>query len=177
MEQDPRRLAVDRLPAHGYHPGWIDNACERRKGSKRECLNIEISTLASFTEDSEPKIPEMRLAITVHIPAALREFTTGRAVVEVSSSEGTVSDALAALWSLHPGVRDRVINEQGQLRQHINIFVGNEHIRYTGGLATPVHDGSQISIVPAVSGGNLSLCGGGRIRPPRRVRATRRGGA
>lgn len=89
------------------------------------------------------------------IPGALREFTGGRAVVEVPISNGTVSDALTALWNLHPGVRDRVIDEQGQLRQHINIFVGNEHIRYTGGLATQVHDGSQISIVPAVSGGNL----------------------
>ena len=70
--------------------------------------------------------------------------------------KGTVSDALTALWTLHPGVRDRVINEQGQVRQHINIFVGDENMRYTGGLATPVSDGSQISIVPAVSGGNCS---------------------
>jgi len=93
--------------------------------------------------------------ITFHIPGTLREFTGGRAVVEISNLSGTISDALASLWTLHPGVRDRVINEQGQLRQHINIFVGNENIRYTGGLATPVFEGSQISIVPAVSGGNL----------------------
>lgn len=92
--------------------------------------------------------------LSFQIPGALREFTGGRAVVEVSVSNGTVSDALTALWNLHPGVRDRVINEQGQLRQHINIFVGNEHIRYTGGLATPVSKGAEISIVPAVSGGD-----------------------
>jgi len=91
--------------------------------------------------------------ITFHIPAALREFTGGKALVEISMSESTVSDALTALWRLHPGVRDRVINEQGQVRQHINIFVGNEHIRFTGGLATRLEEGSQISIVPAVSGG------------------------
>ncbi len=91
--------------------------------------------------------------ISFQIPAALREFTGGRAVIEVSMTKGTVSDALTALWNLHPGVRDRVLNEQGQLRQHSNIFVGNEHIRYTGGLATPVSEGAQISIVPAVSGG------------------------
>jgi len=97
----------------------------------------------------------MMLVITFQIPGALREFTDGRAVVEISMTQGTVSDALTALWLLHPGVRDRVINEQGQLRQHINIFVGNEHIRYTGGLATPLSEGCQISIVPAVSGGNL----------------------
>jgi sulfur-carrier protein len=91
--------------------------------------------------------------VSFHIPGALREFTGGRAVVEVSIFKGTLSEALTALWMLHPGVRDRVINEQGQLRQHINIFVGNENIRYTGGLATPVAEGSEISIVPAVSGG------------------------
>ena len=62
---------------------------------------------------------------------------------------------MSALWTLYPGVRDRVVNEQGQVRQHINIFVGNENIRYTGGLATPVVDGCEISIVPAVSGGSI----------------------
>ena len=93
------------------------------------------------------------MPITFHIPGALRDFTGGHADVEVSISSGTLSDALAALWIAHPGVRDRVINEQGQLRQHINIFVGNENSRYTGGLATPISDGNQISIVPAVSGG------------------------
>ncbi len=97
------------------------------------------------------------LVIRFQIPAALREFTGGRAVVEVSMTKGTVSDALTALWNLYPGVRDRVLNEQGQLRQHINIFVGNEHIRYTGGLATPLSDEAQILIVPAVSGGTIRL--------------------
>jgi molybdopterin synthase sulfur carrier subunit len=92
--------------------------------------------------------------IAFQIPAALREFTDGRSAVEVSISKGTVSDAFAALWLLYPGVRDRIINEQGQVRQHINVFVGSEHIRYTGGLATPLCDGVVISIVPAVSGGS-----------------------
>jgi len=64
-----------------------------------------------------------------------------------------VADALTALWTLYPGIRDRVADEQGQLRQHINIFVGREHIRYTGGLATPLSEESEVSIVPAVSGG------------------------
>lgn len=96
------------------------------------------------------------MAITFHIPGALREFTGGRTSIEVAILKGTLSDALAALWAIHPGVRDRVLNEQGQLRQHINIFVGNENSRYTGGLATAISDGCQISIVPAVSGGVYS---------------------
>ena len=93
------------------------------------------------------------MPVTIHIPGALREFTTGRATVEIAFSNGTVADALTLLWTLHPGLRDRVVNEQGQVRQHINIFLGNENVRYTGGLASQVADGSQISIVPAVSGG------------------------
>lgn len=93
------------------------------------------------------------MKVTFHIPGALREFTSARSTVEVESSGGTVADALAALWIACPGVRDRVVNEQDQVRQHINIFVGNEDIRYTGGLTTRVPDGSLISIVPAVSGG------------------------
>ena len=96
------------------------------------------------------------MPVTFHIPGALREFTAGRSTVNLDISPGTVADALAALWTLYPGVRDRIADEQGQIRQHINIFVGNEHIRYTGGLATPIANGAQVSIVPAVSGGQVS---------------------
>lgn len=93
------------------------------------------------------------MPVTFHIPGALREFTAGRSAVQVEFTAGTLADALFVLWNLYPGVRDRVLNEQGEVRQHINIFVGNEDIRYTGGLATPLRVDSQISIVPAVSGG------------------------
>jgi|SRR5215469_2914963 len=93
------------------------------------------------------------MPVTFHIPGALREFTGGRSVVEVEFVAGTLADGLSALWKLYPGIRDRVLNEQEEVRLHINIFVGNENMRYTGGLATPLMAGSQISIVPAVSGG------------------------
>ena len=73
--------------------------------------------------------------------------------VELEISPGTIADALSALYALHPGVRDRVVTEQDQVREHINIFVADENIRYTGGLATPLPANSEISIVPAVSGG------------------------
>ena len=93
------------------------------------------------------------MKVTIYIPAALREFTNGRSTVALEASGATVAEALSALWNTYPAVRDRVLNEQDQVRQHINIFVGNENIRYTGGLTTRVPDNSQISIVPAVSGG------------------------
>jgi len=93
------------------------------------------------------------MPVTFHIPGALREFTAGRSKVEIETSPATLGDALAALWTLYPGVRDRIATEQGQVREHVNIFIGDENVRYTGGLASPVSAGSEISIVPAVSGG------------------------
>ena len=95
----------------------------------------------------------MIVPITFHIPGALREFTAGRSRVEIESSATTLADALSALWAHYPGVRDRLVTEQGQVRQHINIFIGDENVRYRGGLASPISSGSEISIVPAVSGG------------------------
>ncbi len=88
-----------------------------------------------------------------HIPGFVREFAGGRARVTLAASPATVGEALAALWLLYPGVRDRVVTEQGEVRPHVNLFVGAESIRFTGGLATPLADGAEISIVPAVSGG------------------------
>ncbi len=93
------------------------------------------------------------MLVTFHIPGALREFTAGRSTVKVDLSGSTVADALQALWVSYPAVRDRVVNEQGQVRQHINLFLGKENIRYTGGLTTALNNGAEISIVPAVSGG------------------------
>jgi sulfur-carrier protein len=100
------------------------------------------------------------MPVTFHIPGALREFTAGHSRVEIEYSPTTLADALAALWTLYPGVRDRIATEQGQVRAHINIFIGNENVRYTGGLASPVSAGSEISIVPAISGGSIGLIPG-----------------
>jgi molybdopterin synthase sulfur carrier subunit len=93
------------------------------------------------------------MPVTFHIPSALREFTGGRRAVEIEDSPATLADALAVLWTLYPGVRDRVTTEQGQVREHINIFIGDENTRYTGGLASRLPAKCEISIVPAVSGG------------------------
>ena len=97
------------------------------------------------------------MSIVFHIPGPLREFTSGQSRVDIGDSLATVGDALRVLWTMYPGVRDRVATEQGQVREHINIFVGNEDVRYTGGLATPIAAGDEISIVPAVSGGSRMM--------------------
>lgn len=93
------------------------------------------------------------MGIVFHIPGALRQFTSGQREVEIGGAPATLGEALTLLWSRYPGLRDRIATEQGQVREHINLFVGNESVRYTGGLATPLPPGSEISIVPAVSGG------------------------
>ena len=93
--------------------------------------------------------------MTFHIPGALREFTGGRSEVDVGGSPTTLADALSALWSSYPGIRDRMTTEQGEIREHINVFIGDENVRYTGGLMSRVTDGTKITILPAVSGGRL----------------------
>ena len=93
------------------------------------------------------------MSITFHIPNYLAVFTGDRSVVKLDGSPATVRDALDALWCLHPGLRDRIVDEQGAVRQHVNIFVGDDAIRFADGLATVVPSGAEILIVPAVSGG------------------------
>ncbi|HTT61772.1 MAG TPA: ubiquitin-like small modifier protein 1 [Bryobacteraceae bacterium] len=93
------------------------------------------------------------MPITFLVPGPLRPYSGGQARIVVEPSPATVADAFAALWKLCPGIRDRVITEQGHIREHVNVFVGNENIRYTGGLQTPITDGVEIAIIPAISGG------------------------
>ena len=93
------------------------------------------------------------MSIMFHIPNYLAVFAGNRSVVKLDGSPTTVRDALDALWRLHPGLRDRIVDEQGAVRQHVNIFVGDDAIRFADGLATAVPSGAEILIVPAVSGG------------------------
>lgn len=93
------------------------------------------------------------MAVMVYIPGPLRPFSGGRPRIEIKSSPATLRDALDELWKDYPGIRDRMVTEEGRLREHINIFVGNENVRYTGDFATRLAPGVEISILPAVSGG------------------------
>lgn len=93
------------------------------------------------------------MAVRLLLPAYLRPYAGGLPGLELGGAPATVGEALAAVRALHPGVLDRVLTEQGEVRRHVNVFVGKESIRFTGGLDTPLPDGSEIAIVPAVSGG------------------------
>jgi len=93
------------------------------------------------------------LAISIALPNALQPHARGMGVVQVDARCDTLRDALAALRDRYPGVVERVLTEQGIVREHVNLFVGEENSRFLGGLAAPVTDGDTIEIVPAVSGG------------------------
>jgi molybdopterin converting factor small subunit len=93
------------------------------------------------------------MSVTVHVPAALRQHGEGPAEVVLERAPATVGGVLRALFAVHPALRDRLVGETGQLREHVNLFVGNESVRYTGGFDTPVADGAELTILPAVSGG------------------------
>jgi sulfur-carrier protein len=94
------------------------------------------------------------VAIIFHIPGPLRVYADGQSRVEIDAAHSALRDVLSALWNRYPGLRDRLANEQGEVREHINIFMGTEDVRYLEGLATPVPDGAEITIVPAISGGS-----------------------
>lgn len=93
------------------------------------------------------------MSVTFVIPGPLRELAVNRGEVRVDGAASSVADALSLLWSECPALRDRVVTERGELRQHINIFVDGESIRYSGGFGTAVRDGAEIFILPALSGG------------------------
>jgi molybdopterin synthase sulfur carrier subunit len=91
--------------------------------------------------------------ITFNVTGFLTDFTAGRNQINVESSSAHVGEALGELWKLHPGLRDRVLNEQGELRPHVNIFLNDENVRRKENLNTALPDNCEITILPSVSGG------------------------
>jgi molybdopterin converting factor small subunit len=88
---------------------------------------------------------------TVRIPTQLRTLSGGAAEVTVEGS--TVGDVLAGLEAAHPGFRERLFDDSGQLRRFVNVFVADEDVRFLRGLDTEVSGGQVVSIIPAVAGG------------------------
>ena len=93
------------------------------------------------------------MGISVVLPRALLPYARGVGTVQIEESCATVRDALVATATRWPAVIDRVLTEQGALRQHVNVFVGDESIAFLDGLDTRVDEGATITIVSAVSGG------------------------
>ena len=91
------------------------------------------------------------MSIVVRIPTPLRRLTNGQDKVDVEAdSLGGVIDAMNEQY---PGLRDRICDDQGQLRNFVNVYVNGEDVRFLQGLDTPTTAGDEISVVPAVAGG------------------------
>lgn len=91
------------------------------------------------------------MSVKVRVPTQLRSLSAGAGEVPVEGA--TVGDVLKALDAAHPGFGERLFDDDGELRRFVNVFLGEEDIRFLDGLGTPVPDGSTISVVPAVAGG------------------------
>ena len=94
------------------------------------------------------------MAVSVRIPTILRTYTGGES--EVSAEGDTLAavlDDLDALDASYSGIKGRILDEAGKLRRFVNVYVGNDDVRFLDNLATPTPDGTQISVIPAVAGG------------------------
>ncbi|MFO8075804.1 MAG: ubiquitin-like small modifier protein 1 [Egibacteraceae bacterium] len=88
---------------------------------------------------------------TVRIPTPLRNATGGAATVEVEG--GTLKSVIEDLEAQHPGIGERLLDDSGELRRFVNVFVDDEDVRFQEGLSTPVDEDTTVSIIPAVAGG------------------------
>ena len=91
------------------------------------------------------------MAVTVKIPTPLRKLTNGETSVDADGE--TIGAVVEALETAFPGMRERLIDESGDLRHFVNIYLNGEDVRYLDGLNSPVGDKDELSIVPAVAGG------------------------
>ena len=91
------------------------------------------------------------VSVSVRIPTILRSYTGGTAVV--TAAPGTVRELIAGLDAEYPGIGGRLLDESGELRRFVNIYVGEEDVRSANGLDTPVPAGTKVSVIPAVAGG------------------------
>jgi len=91
------------------------------------------------------------MSVHVRIPTPLRKFTGGQESVEASGS--TIGAVLADLDKKHPGLRERICDADGSVRRFVNVYVNGDDIRFLSNLTSPVKDGDEVSIVPAIAGG------------------------
>ncbi|MGK2966335.1 MAG: ubiquitin-like small modifier protein 1 [Tepidiformaceae bacterium] len=91
------------------------------------------------------------MAVTVRIPQPLRNLTGD--LPTVSSDGSTLEGLIGSLETAYPGIRDRMMDETGALRRFVNVYVNGDDVRFIDGLGTPLKDGDEVSIVPAVAGG------------------------
>jgi molybdopterin synthase sulfur carrier subunit len=87
----------------------------------------------------------------VRIPTPLRKLTNNEEVVEVNAT--TIGEAITELQSRYPGIKERLVDDQGEVRRFVNVYVNEEDIRFLQNQQTPLKEGDEISIIPAIAGG------------------------
>jgi molybdopterin converting factor small subunit len=91
------------------------------------------------------------MSVSVRIPTILRTYTGGES--EVTAEGGTLAEVLDHLDANYSGIKGRILDEAGQLRRFVNVYVGNDDVRFLENLETATPDGAQVSVIPAVAGG------------------------
>jgi molybdopterin synthase sulfur carrier subunit len=87
----------------------------------------------------------------VRIPTPLRKLTNNEEIVEVNSA--TIAEAITELQSRFPGIKERLVDDNGEVRRFVNVYVNEEDIRFLQNQSTPLKEGDEISIIPAIAGG------------------------
>ena len=95
------------------------------------------------------------MAIDVRIPPILRTYTDGEKAVNAQGQ--SIGALIEDLDSNHPGIKGRLLDDQGGLRRFVNVYVNDEDVRFIGGLEAEVSDGDQVVVLPAVAGGDSSV--------------------
>ncbi len=91
------------------------------------------------------------MSVSVRIPTILRTYTNGES--EVQADGGTVAEVLDSLDASYPGIKGRILDDEGAIRRFVNVYVGNDDVRFLEALATGTPEGAQVSVIPAVAGG------------------------
>lgn len=92
------------------------------------------------------------MAATVRLPGVLRDAAGGATKVEAAGA--TLGELVADIERRHPGFRDRVLDEAGQLRSYVNVYIGEDDARASGGTSAPVPEGAEVMVIPAMAGGH-----------------------
>jgi sulfur-carrier protein len=91
------------------------------------------------------------MSVSVRIPTILRTYTDGAS--EVDAAGGTLAEVIDSLDASYPGLKGRILDEQGAIRRFVNVYVGNDDVRFLDALDTSTPDGTEVSVIPAVAGG------------------------
>src|ERR1044072_393283 len=143
-ERPARTDAGDRRDQHRPRPQ--DPRRGLRRGRSRCADRPDVLRLHPDRPPGEPPV-----SVSVRVPTILRTYTGGES--EVSASGANLAEVLDDLDANYSGIKARVLDDEGNLRRFVNVYVGNDDVRFLDNLETPTPDGTQISVIPAVAGG------------------------